>query len=135
MFLPKLLPGKHLTPNGPEKRVPANVAADKRQMRSDVALGLLEFRDVVDLSQPFEYAHVYMELRWHRRVRGRSVYLPEDPNNAAYALKPAVDGLVDARLLPDDSYRHVAVMSAAVRRVDSFEEEGLGIVITEWEED
>lgn len=130
-FLPKLLPGKHLTPNGDQKRVPALVAQDKRQMRGDVCLGLLALDQVREITEPFQKAHLLMELRWCKRWRDRSVYLPDDPSNAAYALKAAVDGVVDAKLIPDDSGEFVRVLSTSVTRVDTREEEGLYIVLTE----
>lgn len=135
MFLPKLLPGKWLNANGAQRRNPHDVAHDKRQMRGDVCLGLLADLGVQARLTPFKRVHLLTELRWHRRIRSRKVYLPEDPSNAAYALKAAIDGIVDAGLLPDDSYRFISVLSTAVRVVGSFEEEGLLIVITELEDD
>lgn len=134
VWLPKLLPGAHLSPNGNQKRIPQLVARDKRQMRADVCLGLLADDAVRARSKPFTCAHVFLELRWWRRVRGRDTYLPEDPSNAAYALKAAVDGLVDAGLLPDDSLKYLHTLSTRVVKVDTREEEGLLIVISEIEE-
>ena len=133
VFLPKLLPGKHLSPNGDQKRIPALVARDKRQMRGDVCLGLLALDEVREITLPYQSAHLLMELRWWKRVRDRKTYLPDDPSNAAYALKAAVDGIVDAGLLPDDSWKFVRVLSTSVTRVDTREEEGLFIVLTELE--
>ena len=130
-WLPKLLPGASLSPNGNQKRIPALVAADKRQMRGDVCLGLLALDQVRAIKTPFQRAHVLTELRWCKRWRWRSAYLPDDPSNAAYSLKAAVDGIVDAGLLPDDSGVYVRVLSTSVTRVDTREEEGLWIVITE----
>ena len=134
VWLPKLLPGSHLSPNGDQKRVPALVARDKRQMRADVCLGLLADDEVRARTQPFTLAHVFLELRWCKRWRWRQVYLPDDPSNAAYALKAAVDGLVDAGLLPDDSLKYLHTLSTRVVKVDTREEEGLMIVISEIEE-
>lgn len=134
VFLPKLLPGPSLNPNGDQKRIPALVARDKRQMRSDVCLGLLADEQVRARTHPFTCAHVFLELRWCRRWRWRDTYLPDDPSNAAYALKAAVDGLVDAGLLPDDSLKYLHTLSTRVSRVDTREEEGLLVVISEIEE-
>ena len=134
VFLPKVLPGTSLNPNGNQKRVPQLVAEDKRQMRSDVCLGLLADPAVKAVTHPFGRSHLYMDLRWCKRWRWRSVYLPDDPSNAAYALKAAVDGLVDAGLLPDDSWRYVRPLSITVTRVETREEEGLMIHLTELEE-
>ena len=66
-WLPRLLPGAHLSPNGDQKRVPALVAADKRQMRGDVCLGLLALDAVRESRTPFQRAHVLTELRWCKR--------------------------------------------------------------------
>lgn len=134
VWLPKLLPGKYLSPNGDQKRIPALVARDKRQMRADVCLGLLAHESVRTRIKPFTNAHVFLELRWWSRIRSREVYLPEDPSNAAYALKAAVDGIVDARLLPDDSLKYIHTLSTRVVKVDTREEEGLLVVISELEE-
>ena len=135
VWLPKLLPGAHLSPNGDQKRIPALVAKDKRQMRADVCLGLLADPAVRARTYPFTLAHVFLELRWCKRWRWRKCYLPEDPSNAAYALKAAVDGLIDAGLLPDDSLQYLHTLSTRVVRVDTREEEGLYIVISEIERD
>lgn len=133
MWLPAILPGRYLSPNGDQKRIPALVAEDKRQMRGDVCLGLLADENVRVITEPFTRSHLFMELRWCKRWRGRNTYLPEDPSNAAYALKAAVDGIVDAKLLPDDSWKFIWPLSTAVTRVDTREEEGLMIVLTELE--
>lgn len=133
-WLPNLLPGPSLNPNGDQKRVPALVARDKRQMRSDVCLGLLADDGVRARAHPFTLAHVFLELRWCKRWRWRDVYLPDDPSNAAYALKAAVDGLVDAGLLLDDSLKYLYALTTRVVKVDTREEEGLLIVISEIEE-
>lgn len=133
VWLPKLLPGKYLSPNGDQKRIPALVARDKRQMRADVCLGLLADDNVRARTEPFRNAHVFLELRWWRRVRDRDCYLPSDPSNAAYALKAAVDGIVDARLLPDDSLKYIHTLSTRVVKVDTREEEGLLVAISELE--
>ena len=43
-------------------------------------------------------------------------YRPDDPSNAIVALKPAIDSLVDAGYLPDDSDRYVADVSCRIER-------------------
>lgn len=133
-WLPKLLPGANLSPNGNQKRIPQKVAQDKRQMRGDVCLGLLALDQVREITTPFHRSHLLMELRWWKRVHGREVYLPEDPSNAAYALKAAVDGIVDAKLLRDDDWRNISVLSTSVVVVATRAEEGLFIVLTELKE-
>lgn len=131
VWLPKLLPGAHLSPNGDQRRVPALVAKDKRQMREDVCLGMLADPEVRIRTHPFTLAHVGLELRWCKRWRWRSCYLPDDPSNAAYALKAAVDGIVDAGLLPDDSHKYLHTLSTRVVKVGTREEEGLLVTIEE----
>ena len=37
-----------------------------------------------------------------------------DPDNLAGALKPVLDGIVDAGVIPDDSWRHVAGVALSV---------------------
>lgn len=48
---------------------------------------------------------------WERAVAQATFYWPNklrrDIRNAEYALKPAYDGMVDAELIPDDSYEHL----------------------------
>jgi hypothetical protein len=131
VWLPKLLPGVHQNPNGNQKRVPKLVAEDKRVMREAVKYGLLADDGARELVGAFTYVHLFMELRWCKRWRDRETYLPDDPSNAAYALKAAVDGIVDAGLLLDDSWKYIWPLSTAVTRVDTREEEGLWIVISE----
>ena len=43
-------------------------------------------------------------------------YRPDDPSNALHSLKPAIDALVDAGWLPDDSDRFVADVSCRIER-------------------
>jgi len=41
-----------------------------------------------------------------------------DPDNLAGALKPVLDGLVDAEVIPDDSWQHVAGVSLSIADPD-----------------
>ena len=41
-----------------------------------------------------------------------------DPDNLAGALKPILDGIVDAGVIPDDSWRHVAGVALSIARPD-----------------
>ena len=43
-------------------------------------------------------------------------YRPDDPSNALHSLKPAIDALVDAGWLADDSDRYVADVSCRIER-------------------
>jgi hypothetical protein len=70
-------------------------------------------------------------LRWHKRTRGSGFYKPDDPGNACYALKAAIDGIKDAGLIKDDSYEYVALLTTSIERVSTPEEEGLGVTVIE----
>lgn len=130
IFLPGLLPSKWLSPNRGEQkagRIPIAISEAKREMRGDVAIGILaQHRQ----DKPFERAHVFLSLRWFKRRRDGK-YRPEDAGNAIYALKAAIDGLIDAELILDDGYRHVPLLTGSVERCDSFEGEGLFVAVTE----
>ena len=136
VFLPKLLPASVLSPNHGERkegRVPIMIGRAKRDMREATYLGLLAEDAVRAIGSPFDHAHVALTLRWHKRTHGRAVYLPDDPGNACYSLKAAIDGIVDAGLLADDSYRHIDLLTTRVERCDSLEGEGLFISVIEIE--
>lgn len=45
-------------------------------------------------------------------------YRPDDPSNALHSLKPAIDALVDAGWIADDSDRYVADVSCRIERHD-----------------
>ena len=42
-----------------------------------------------------------------------------DPDNLAGALKPVMDGIVDAGVIPDDSWEHVAGVALSIARPDT----------------
>ena len=56
---------------------------------------------------------VFVELTMTPSDRRR-----RDPDNLAGALKPVLDGLVDAGVIPDDSYQHVAGVALAIETPD-----------------
>ena len=130
-FLPGLLPSRWLSPNRGEikkGRVPALITEAKREMRGDVAVGALSY---VNNNEPFERSHVFICLRWYKRRKGDGKYRPEDAGNAIYALKSAIDGLIDARIIVDDGYKNVPLLTGSVERCDSFDEEGLYVSVSE----
>ena len=131
VFLPGLLPSKWLSPNRGERRngrVPEAISDAKRAMRGDVALGLLADDSVRALTEPLDPVHVGLVLRWHKRTTdGR--YRPEDAGNAIYALKAAIDGLIDAGIIIDDGYKHVKMLTGAIERCEAGAE-GLLVMVT-----
>lgn len=134
VFLPGVLPGEYLSPNRGERkegRASFAIAAAKGNLRARVHKELVERPEVQAIGEPFSRAHIVLFLRWHKRKQGSGFYRPDDPGNACYALKAAIDGIKDAGLIEDDSYKYVALLTTSVERVDSFEEEGLGITVIE----
>jgi hypothetical protein len=90
------------------------ISANRRihhMVRSQVCL---YWRDLAAKAAEATYGKADVGETWHQRVRivitvrypnGRGI---KDPGNLyPYVAKPIVDGLVDARLVPDDDYRHV----------------------------
>jgi hypothetical protein len=108
--------------------VPALITEAKREMRGDVAIGALSY---VNNNEPFERSHVFVCLRWYKRRKGDGKYRPEDAGNAIYALKSAIDGLIDAKIIVDDGYKNVPLLTGSVERCDSFDEEGLYVSVSE----
>ena len=133
VFLPGILPTSYLSPNRGERkegRVPVIISEHKRQMRGDVALGLLAEMRVRDVETPIDPCQINLTLRWYKRASD-GYYRPTDWGNAAYSLKAAIDGIIDAGLIVDDDYRHVVRGSCAVERCDSSVEEGLLVEVVE----
>ena len=56
---------------------------------------------------------VFVELTMTPSDRRR-----RDPDNLAGALKPILDGLVDAGVIPDDSWQHVAGVALSIEKPD-----------------
>ena len=131
VFLPGVLPSTFLSPNRGERktgRVPYAISEAKRQMRADVAVGLLADLRVREVATPIDPCHVVLTLRWWKR-KADGFYRPMDCGNAVYSLKAAIDGMIDAGLIIDDSYDHVAQLSATIERCASYQEEGLLITV------
>lgn len=134
VFIPGLLPSKWLSPNRGERkegRVPIAISEAKGKMRGEVAVALLADECVKAIDSPLDPAHVVLVLRWFKRTKGTNLYRPEDAGNAIYSLKAAIDGIIDAGLVVDDGYQHVAILSGRIERCDSPEDEGLLIQVTE----
>ena len=143
VFLPKMLPSPVLSPNRGARRdgrVPEMISKAKREMRADVAIGMLAFEQVREWDSPADYAHVVLTLRTMSAQQASATnrrdgtagkrYRPDDSGNAVYALKAAIDGMIDAGILVDDSYRHM-FHSCIVERVETVEDEGLRIQVYE----
>lgn len=134
VFIPGLLPSKWLSPNRGERqagRVPLAISNAKRVLRADVCIAMLADEGVKAVSEPFDPVHVVLVLRWHKRIHGDNKYRPEDAGNAIYALKAAIDGLIDARIIIDDGMRHVSLLTGRVERCETKEQEGLQITVIE----
>ena len=77
---------------------------------------------------------VHVTMRPAKQGCGKGFYCPQDLDNAAYAVKPAIDGLVDAGLLAGD--RHDQRVGFTFKRVQPRDDEPMGwmmIVIKEVE--
>lgn len=133
VFLTGLLPATVLSPNRGERkagRASFAISGAKMQMRGDVARELLAVARVREITTPFDPCVMQLTLRWYRRASD-GYYRPMDWGNAAYALKSAIDGIIDAGLIVDDDYRHVVRGSCAVERCALPSEEGLLVELEE----
>jgi hypothetical protein len=121
VFLPRQLPSRWLSPNRGERkegRASYAIATAKQEMRGEVCIGLVADESVRLIEKPFPRAHVTLTLRWHKRASD-GLYRPMDAGNAIYALKAAIDGIVDAGLLVDDDYAHLVRLTGAVERCEA----------------
>lgn len=143
VFLPKMLPAMVLSPNRGERRegrIPEAISNAKRDMRGEVCIGLLAHDSVREWERPAQYAHLVLTFRSmsaQRAARMKGLagrrYRPDDTGNAVYSLKGAIDGIIDAGIIIDDSYRHM-FHTCIVQRVTSVEEEGLRVQVFEVDE-
>ncbi len=60
----------------------------------------------------------------------KGLYRPQDIGNGIGALKPAVDGFVDAKLVPDDNYKWVKWGDVEILRTFAEHKGKAGVVIT-----
>jgi hypothetical protein len=151
VFFP-LLPKRSLSPNS---RVKHQHNSDARhEMRAGAETYLLEFKSILDM-QPFQHARV--SVTWHLTNRKPKIeqcprcihwalehprseetqcmcYRPADPFNAIGALKPFFDGITEAGVWPDDTWKHVEVGRFARQSVGALADEGLYVEIEEVEE-
>lgn len=63
-------------------------------------------------------------------IRAASVR-PPDLDNLAASVKPLIDGLVLAKIVPDDDPEHVTCLTIESRRVRTFSDENLVLTIEE----
>lgn len=132
VFLPRMLPSRWLSPNRGERkegRAPFAISNAKREMRAEVCIGLLAEESVRALNSPLDPVHITLTLRWHKR-KSDGLFRPEDASNAIYALKAAIDGLIDAGLIVDDGYKSVVALTGRVERCGP-DEEGLLVEVVE----
>lgn len=146
IWIPNCLPDALLSPNRGERRggrIPEEIMKAKEMLQAQVYWPIWNDHRA---EEPFGLCHLILTLRWHERVKrkaavkgqrvrpvthaGEAVYRPDDPSNATYALKAAIDGIVLAGLLVDDSYRHIGICSTIVERCGPGEE-GLAITLIE----
>lgn len=131
VFLPGVLPTTWLSPNRGERkegRAAYAIAGAKMQLRGDVAVGMLAELRVREVTQPFDSCRVTLTLVYARRARD-GYYRPTDAGNAIYALKAAIDGLIDAGLIVDDDYTHLVELSGRIARCETPEGEGLRVQV------
>jgi hypothetical protein len=82
----------------------------------------------------FERASIAVRLHICRNTRLWSKapgYRPRDEDNAQAALKGFFDGLVDARMFPDDNAKYVKQDGVTIYPVSRTEDEGLYVEIQE----
>ena len=73
----------------------------------------------------------------HNSKNGDGLYRPTDPSNiGGDVMKPVIDsGLVKTKIIPDDSYKYVNAVVLMVRHVNTHEEEGILVSVTEVDAD
>lgn len=131
VFLRGVLPQVWLSPNRGERKEGRSafaISAAKSAMRGEVCLGLLADESVRGLAEPITPCHVILTLRWWKRASD-GYYRPLDIGNAIYSLKAAIDGIVDAGVMVDDDYRHLALLSGSVERCEREWDEGLRVQV------
>lgn len=91
----------------------ANSRGHWSQRASEVAAWRLVAKQAANAAGIPPLDVVFVELTMIPADRRR-----RDPDNLAGALKPVLDGLVDAGVIPDDSWQHVAGVALAIENPD-----------------
>lgn len=101
------LPPQACSPNGYKHW--RTVSAAKREQRQEwnlLAQSLLNRRDCRWGAPGRATATIEVGIKG---ARGTGLYAPRDEANALAALKAAIDGIIDAGVLPDDSRKHLRI--------------------------
>lgn len=81
---------------------------------------------------PFAKVRIAIEYRvCRKRLGDDGFYRPADPDNALAALKPAIDGLVDASVIAGDRAENVSYESPQIVEVETRAEEGIAFHVEE----
>jgi hypothetical protein len=120
-----ILPRKELNPNGPKRSIPALHGQATEELRTHT------YGAFMDRRRPphWEFARVSLVLLNSFKRPGDDRYRPRDNNNAQCACKPVFDGIVDAGIVPDDDYLHMAIGSVVIHRVETIEEECIIVIV------
>ena len=119
------LPKEGLSPNA-RKHWSAKARAAK-QLRIEVSvsvLGVVRQEGWQDL--PFSKARLEIEVRVCRKKLGADgFYRPRDEDNAQASLKSAIDGLVDAGVVVDDTAKQLQIIQTTLVEVPTRSEEAI----------
>ena len=129
-FIPTL-PGSALSPNA-RKHWSAK-ARDAKQLRTEVAVTVLSVvRQQGWQDLPFSKAQLEIEVRVCRKKLGADgYYRPRDEDNAQASLKSAIDGLVDAGVLADDTAKQLRITKTSLVEVETRSLEGIEFTLGE----
>ena len=125
VFVP-ILPERSLSPNS-RVHWSKSAHAKKRLMDFVATFAAHHFR-----GDPIDPAVLDVELRVcrNRPPPGDNYYRPKDADNGLAALKAAIDGLVWAGVLADDTRAHMKLRNVELVDVPSHADEGIHFVVT-----
>ena len=117
-----------LPPVGVSPNARLHWAAKHRAVRAARKCGWYWFRRF--LPAGWEPKPVRLDVAYHCPV-GSNGYRPRDIQNAIAALKPMIDGMVDAGVVPDDSDQWVRWGEVKITRNGDGGEPGVRVTVTE----
>jgi len=124
------LPKVALSPNGNKGGTWAGRHGATRELRGIAKIAVQSARNPP--LAVYDRARIDVEYRHTGSKKHRDGhYRPRDIANAIAALKPVYDGIVDAGIIPDDSYDHMELGPHRIVRVERYEDEGLAVTIEE----